>query len=113
MAVQTSDIRRRWPTISGFDGDTGNRGKCRKHGLSQADIEAFFRGTIAVYRDPDHSRDEERLKATGKTENGRAVVVVFSLRDRNEQTLIRPISARYMHAKEVANYEKEAAAFGQ
>jgi hypothetical protein len=113
MAVQTPDILRRWPTISGFDWDTGNREKCRKHGLSQADIEAIFRGTIAVYRDTGHSLDEERLKAIGKTDDGRDVVIVFTLRDRDELTLIRPISARYMHAKEVTNYESEAAAFGQ
>jgi hypothetical protein len=113
MAVQSPNIQRRWPSIVGFNWDAGNRDKCRKHGLSQAAIEALFHGSIAVYRDPGHSRHEERLKAIGKTDDGRDVVIVFTLRDRGGQTLIRPISARYMHAKEVANYEKEAAEFGQ
>lgn len=91
----------------------GNREKCRKHGLSQAAIEALFHGAVAVYRDPNHSQEEERLKAIGRVGDGRAVVIVITLRDRDGQTFIGPISARYMHAKEVASYEKEAAEFGQ
>jgi uncharacterized protein len=113
MAVQPPTIRKHWPSIAGFDWDTGNRDKCRKHGLSQADIEALFHGPVAVYRDPEHSGQEERLKAIGKTMDGRDIIIVFTLRDRDGETLIRPISARNIHAKEVANYEKEAAAIGQ
>ncbi len=36
-------------SIGGFDWDAGNRDKCRKHGLALAEIEAFFRGRIAVH----------------------------------------------------------------
>ena len=35
--------------------------------------------------------------------------LVFTLRKRGVETLIRPISARYMHKKEVQHYEKETA----
>ena len=36
-----------------------------------------------------------------------AVFVVFTLRTHGEETLIRPISARYMHGKQINAYEKE------
>jgi uncharacterized DUF497 family protein len=34
------------------------------------------------------------------------VFLVFTLRKRDEKTFIRPIGARYMHAKEVNRYEQ-------
>ena len=93
--------------IGGFDWDAGNRNKCRKHGVSLADIEAFFRGQIGVH--PARiSNKEERFIAIGSTAEGRHILVVFTLRTRNGKTLIRPISARYMHRREVAHYEKTA-----
>jgi uncharacterized DUF497 family protein len=94
--------------IGGFDWDAGNREKCRRHGLSLADIEALFRGPLAVH--PARLGDEERLIAIGRTAEGRDVLVVFTLRRQGEKTLIRPISARYMHQREVAHYEKAAKA---
>jgi uncharacterized DUF497 family protein len=95
-------------SIGGFDWDAGNRDKCRKHGLALAEIEAFFRGRIAVH--PTSLGKEERFIAIGSTAEGRNVLVVFTLRTRNGKTLIRPISARYMHRREVAHYEKTAKA---
>jgi uncharacterized protein len=47
------------------------------------------------------------LRAIGKTAEGRAIFVVFTLRRRGDDILIRPISARHMHDKEVKSYEKE------
>jgi uncharacterized DUF497 family protein len=107
MAVQHPSPRQLWPTVAGFDWDEGNRDKCAKHGVSIADIEALFRRPVAVFHDPVHSRKEERFKAIGKT--GRSVFIVFTLRQRAGERFIRPISARYMHAKEIAHYEEEAA----
>ena len=94
-------------SIGGFDWDAGNRDKCRKHGVSLADIEAFFRNRIAVHRARIHNK-EGRFIAIGSTAEGRHMLVVFALRTRNGKTLIRPISARYMHRREVAHYEKAA-----
>jgi hypothetical protein len=37
---------------------------------------------------------------------GRPLFVAFTLRTRDNRQLIRPISARFMHAKEIAAYEK-------
>jgi uncharacterized DUF497 family protein len=93
--------------FSGFDWDAGNRSKCRKHGLSVAQIERLFESSVAVLPDVGHSQREPRFRAIGRDANGRAVFVVFTMRQRAGALLIRPISARYMHRKEIASYEKE------
>ena len=72
-------------------------------------IEGLFHGPLAVFPDPAHSGAEERFKAIGRTVDGREVFVVFTLRTQDDGTLIRPLSARYMHRKEVEHYEREAA----
>jgi uncharacterized DUF497 family protein len=66
-AVAESRVR-----IDGFDWDAGNVGKCQKHGVSIAEIEALFQGSVAVYADPDHSLDEQRLRAIGRNAAGHA-----------------------------------------
>jgi uncharacterized DUF497 family protein len=95
--------------VAGFDWDRANREKCRRHGVSIAEIESIFANPVAVVPDPAHSRTEERFKAIGRTTEGRHAFVVFTLRNRDGAMLIRPISARYMHRKEVQYYEKAAA----
>ena len=94
-------------TISGFDWDEGNTTKCERHGVAKAEIEALFRGSPKVRPVTKHSAQEMRLQAIGQTEAGRRVFAVFTLRERGGKTLIRPISARFMHAKEVQHYEQE------
>ena len=96
-------------TVGGFEWDDGNRRKCRKHGVSLEEIEAMFHQPLSVFPDPAHSPDEERFKAIGKSQEGRNILIVFTIRQRQESRLIRPISARYMHRKEVEHYEKEIA----
>lgn len=92
--------------FSGFDWDDANRTKCQKHGVSVAAVESlFFRG-VMILPDAGHSQEETRFRAIGHTEKGRAVFVVFTLRSRSGEQLIRPISARYMHKKETRHYEK-------
>jgi len=95
--------------VAGFDWDEGNRSKCQKHGVSTAAVESLFQRPIAVLPDPLHSKSEERFKAIGKTDKGRGIFVVFTLRTRRGRTIIRPISARYMHGKGMDHYEKETA----
>ncbi|MGO9168003.1 MAG: BrnT family toxin [Candidatus Sulfotelmatobacter sp.] len=52
---------------------------------------------------------KSRFCAVGQTGNGRRVFLVFTLRRKGDKQLIkiRPISARYMHKKEIESYEKE------
>ncbi|MCB1555787.1 MAG: BrnT family toxin [Alphaproteobacteria bacterium] len=49
---------------------------------------------------------EPRYIAVGLI-NRRPAFVAFTLRSRNGKRLARPISARYMHAKEAKNYGQE------
>ena len=89
--------------IAGFDWDDGNWPKCGKHGVSRAEIEEVFTGAPAVLADPFPA--EARMRAIGKSAAGRYLFVVFMLREIEGQTKLRPISARYMHGKEIAYYE--------
>ncbi len=91
---------------SGFDWDRGNWPKCGKHGVSQEEVEEIFAGLPAVMADP-HPR-EPRMRAIGKTRSGRYVFLAFTLRTVHGRTLIRPISARYMHKQEIAHYESSS-----
>lgn len=95
-------------SVAGFDWDDGNAGKCQKHGVSIEVIEGLFRaGKLYVEPDIVNSTVETRFRAVGKTAQNRAVFLVFTIRDRSGDKLIRPISARYMHKKELDEYEKE------
>ena len=99
-------------TFAGFDWDLGNRAKCQNHGVSLAEIEAVFAGEHRIAPDPAHSDEEERLLAIGKGSGPREVFVAFTLRESDAGLLIRPISARYMHRKEIEAYEKAIAQTG-
>lgn len=92
---------------NGFDWDKGNRAKCEKHGLSTFVIESLFTRPLAILPDEAHSQRERRFRAIGRTEKGRGVFIVFTLRRKSDELLIRPISARYTHRKEIEAYEKE------
>lgn len=94
--------------ISGFDWDDGNREKCRKHGVALAEIEELFALSPHVAPDDKHSQAEARFIAVGRGGAGRAMFVAYVLRERDGRTLIRPLSARYMHRKEVKRYEESA-----
>ena len=91
--------------IAGFDWDEGNWPKCGKHGVSREEIEQVLLGRPAVMPDPHPA--EPRMRAIGKTAAGRYVFLVFMPRKINGHTLLRPISARYMHQKEIDHYESQ------
>jgi uncharacterized DUF497 family protein len=87
-----------------FDWDDGNWPKCGKHGLTQAQIEEAFQSDPLIAPDPNPA--ETRWRAIGRLSTARLVFVVFTYREVGAELLIRPISARYMHAKEVKHYER-------
>lgn len=90
--------------FSGFEWDKGNITKCLKRGISQYEIESFFKNNeIFITPDIKHSDKEQRFLAIGRLKNNRPVFVAFTLRKEK----IRPISARYMHKKEIKKYEEE------
>ena len=94
-------------SVAGFDWDEGNWPKCGKHGVSRAEIEHVLRGEPFVLPDRYPQDRETRFDAVGQNADGRHVFVVFTLRDEAGKRLIRPISARYMHRKEIENYERQ------
>ena len=99
--------------VHGFQWDKGNRSKCQQHGVSVAEIEGLFTHVIHVFPDLEHSHAESRYLAIGQAADGRHVFLAFTLRDQGSQRLIRPISARYMHTKEVRHYEAQIAKLEQ
>jgi uncharacterized DUF497 family protein len=93
--------------IDGFDWDEGNHRKCRQHGVSLAQVEEVFANPMAIYPDRRHSQSETRFIAIGCANNGRYIFLAFTFRAKDGRRLIRPISARFMHRKEIRLYEKE------
>ncbi len=93
--------------VDGFDWDEGNRAKCERHGVSVTEIENLFHGEVRVTPDLKHSAVEVRYIAVGRNATGRALFVAFTLRTEGNGRLIRPISARYMHAKEVERFDAQ------
>lgn len=91
--------------ITSFDWDEGNARKNEKHGVFTAEAEpVFFNTPLLVLEDSKHSNLESRFHVLGKTNNVRLLHITFTLRDSGEK--IRIISARDMHRKERAIYEK-------
>jgi hypothetical protein len=96
--------------VVGFDWDAGNWPKCGKHGVSRAEIEQVFINGPAIYAHPGHSIDEQRLRAIGWNDEGRPIYVSFTIRHKQGGDYIRPVSARYMHKREIERYERQGQA---
>lgn len=92
--------------IHGFEWDDGNWPKCAKHGVSKVEIEFVLLSDPQVLPDRTPLSEETRFNAVGTNRSGRHVFIVFAMRERNGFRLARPISARYMHRKEIARYEQ-------
>ena len=95
--------------VAGFDWDDSNLEKCTGHGVSIAEIESVFQGEVWTFPDGAHSTRETRWLGIGRTAAGRHVFLAFTIRTRGGERWLRPISARYMHAKEVRHYQAEVA----
>ena len=94
--------------FSGFEWDDGNWPKCSKHGVTRAEIEQLFT-SARVAPDLLHSQQETRYIAVGRNQSGRAMFVAFAIKQaQGGLDLIRPISARFMHDKEVKRYEENS-----
>lgn len=91
--------------ILGFQWDDGNgRKNDDKHQVSQSEAEqTFLNEPLLVFTDEKHSVEEPRFHVLGKTDDGRRLLIACTLRD--DQTLIRVISARDMNRRERSLYE--------
>ena len=92
----------------GFDWDAGNaRKSVDKHGVSQSEAEqVFLNEPLLLLADPGHSQTEQRFHALGRTDDGRGLLVTFTMRGGGR--LIRVIFARDVNRRERARYASEA-----
>ena len=88
----------------GFQWDKGNSFKnWLKHGVGKEDAEEVFSNEpLLLFEDEKHSQSEYRVIAFGHTNEGRCLVVAFTVR----KNLIRIISSRSMNKRERDVYEK-------
>jgi uncharacterized DUF497 family protein len=93
--------------VAGFDWDEGNaRKSVDKQGVSTREAEqVFLDPRLLILFDQEHSGDEKRFHAYGRSAIGRLLLVSFTLR--RSETLIRVISARNMSRRERQRYAKE------
>ena len=93
-------------TIAGFDWDAGNWAKCGKHGVSGEEIEQDVVGRARRHGRPLPWRTAQAAYRKDVSW-ALCLFLVFMRRDVGGQTRLRPISARYMHQKEVDHYESQ------
>lgn len=89
-----------------FEWDEGNSNKnLSKHNVEDREAEeVFFDPKRRLYPDPKHSQGETRRILIGKTERGRQLFVVFTIRNQR----IRVISARDLNKLREADLYEEA-----
>lgn len=92
------DLVDRLRRCTGFEWDEGNSGKnWEKHRVSDGECEqVFFGQPLLALPDSSHSESEDRILVLGKTDSGRKLFVVCTVRG----DLIRVISARDMTKRE-------------
>ena len=98
------DINSILDDCEGFQWDKGNGLKnWLKHGVGQEEVEEVFSNEpLLLFEDEKHSQHEDRVIAFGHTNEGKCLIVAFTVR----KNLIRIISARSMNKKERDVYEK-------
>ena len=89
---------------TGFQWHAGNSEKnWLSHQVTKAECEqVFFNQPLIIEDDEKHSQIEKRFYSLGKTDGGRKLFIVFTIRE----NLIRIISARDMSRKERKVYSK-------
>ncbi|MFW6206344.1 MAG: BrnT family toxin [Gemmatimonadota bacterium] len=89
---------------TGFQWDSANADKIwHKHRVSRRECEQiFFNRPLIVADDEKHSDEEPRFYALGRTDEGRQLFVVFTIRGE----LIRLISARDMSRRERREFSR-------
>ena len=92
------------PGLEGFEWDAGNSDKnWLRHAVRQSEAEqALLNTPLVVAADITHSQAEARFVALGRTDTGRGLAVVFTVRGNR----IRVISARTMSKVERRVYDQ-------
>jgi uncharacterized DUF497 family protein len=91
--------------VEGFAWDGGDIKKnWERHRVSYIECEeVFFNRPLIVQENEAHSKEEERYYVLGKTNDGRHLFVVFTIRHNK----IRVITARDMSRKERRMYDAQ------
>lgn len=90
--------------VKGFQWDKGNIAHIAKHNVLPREAEeVFFDKDNVRDEDLEHSTREKRFLIIGKTDKGRLLYQIFTVRGGE----IRIISSRDINKKEVKLYEKE------
>jgi uncharacterized DUF497 family protein len=91
--------------LTGFQWDSGNSEKnWLAHGVSRAETEqVFFNRPVLVVHGAGQSDAETRYYVLGRTNAGRDLTIVFTVRG----TLVRPILARDMSRRERRLHREE------
>ena len=107
MYIQDATIKegRILEKVTGFEWDEGNREKSLvKHKVSNEECEeSFFDPSKKIQKDILHSKKEKRYVLIGKTNKGRRLYIVFTVR----KDKVRVISARNLNKKEYKLYEEK------
>ena len=92
--------------LVGFDWDEGNKQKnWEKHQVDYRECEeVFFNRPLLIGDDTKHSSLEQRYYVLGRTDVGRTLFLVFTIRNNK----VRIISARDQSKKERTIYERQA-----
>ena len=99
-----SELLKKLVGCTGFQWDRGNLEKnWIEHKVSYAECEKVFFNQPLIIPDYKHSKEETRYYALGRTNKGRKLFVVFTIRN----NLIRIISARDMNQKERRVYDEK------
>ncbi len=92
-------------SLVGFDWDEGNKQKnWEKHQVDYTECEeVFFNQPLLISEDTRHSLQEQRYHVLGRSDTGRTLFPVFTIRNNK----IRVISARDQSKKERNIYEQQ------
>jgi uncharacterized protein len=91
--------------LIGFDWDVGNKQKnWEGHKVAYTECEeVFFNQPLLISEDTKHSSQEKRYHVLGRSDSGRMLFLVFTVRNNN----IRIISARDQSKKERKIYGQQ------
>lgn len=103
MVLLCTDMDLNFEEIKGFEWDNGNLGHIKKHKVEYLECEEIFENKpLLMRKDTGHSEMETRFRIMGKTDAGRKIFLICTIR----KGKIRAISARDQNKKERRDYEE-------